>query len=247
MKRIVIVVAAALIVLQAAFAAEPTPQQPRPSRAPSLTSDDLLSPGASPSMRPEEKLPAIHSPGPALQNARSVLEKVMSKMSEVKSVRTRIQTVLPSGPSEMLIETVAPDRMHLVSQEGEMIVIGTTFYLKSNGVWQVSKVPGSYAGTDSRFEFGTLVKQLISKTGVRITGHSLGDFVLDGVDTVGYEFEVSDRSETGSIQLSVGKQDGYIRRLSISGGPAFVDGGSGLRLTVWFTNINEPLSIQPPM
>jgi hypothetical protein len=245
MKRFAIVSAALLILLQAAFAAEPKPQQSRPSRAPSLTSDDLLSPGASSSARPEERLPT-HSRGPALQNARSVLEKAMSKMSEVRSVRIRMQTVLPSGPREILIETIAPDRMHLVSAEGEMIVIGSTFYLKSDGAWQVSKVPGSFPGKDSGFEFGTLVKQFITKSGVRITGHSLGDFVLDGVDTSGYEFEVSDRSETGSIQLSVGKQDGYIRRLSISG-PTFVEGGSGLTMTVWFTNINEPLSIQPPM
>ena len=146
-----------------------------------------------------------------------------------------------------MIETVAPDRVRVVSPESEMIVIGSTVYLKSNGAWQITRVPGSYSGKDAGFEFGTLLKELIAKSGVRITGQSLGDYVLDGVDTLGYQFEVSDRSETGSIQVSVGKQDGYIRRLLISGGTSLVAGGGGLAITVWFTNINEPLSIEPPM
>jgi hypothetical protein len=251
MKRIAIVCAASLILLQAASAAEPTPQQSRPSRAPSLTSDDLLSPGASSLIHTEDKLPA--SSGPALQNARSVLERMMTKMSEVRSVRTRVQAVLDNGPREVLIETVAPDRVHAVLPEGEMIVIGSTLYMKRDGSWQVSKVPGGDAARNSEFGvfrhlfFGALVKELMAKSGVRITGHSLGDHVLDGVDALAYRFEVSDRSETGSIQVSVGKQDGYIRRMSISGRPALVDGAGGLMITVWFSNINEPFSIEPPM
>jgi hypothetical protein len=61
----------------------------------------------------------------------------------------------------------------------------------------------------------------------------------DGVETVVYEFRVSDASETGSVQISVGKDDGYIRRISISGG--------SIRIKIWYTNINEPFSIEPPM
>lgn len=248
MKRIAIVIVAATIFLQAALAADAKTQQTRPPKTPALTNDDLLTPGSSPSSRPEEKPTAINPRVSTLHNARRVLESVLTKMAEVKSVRTRIQTFLPGGQREVLIETKKPDRMHVVSPEGELIAIGGTFYLKRSGGWHVITGPaGNAAQSDSMFDFGTLVKLMIGKSGVLITGHLLGDQVLDGVDSAAYEFEVTDRSETATIQVSVGKEDGYMRRLSISGGPGLVQGGSGLTINVWFTNINEPLSIQPPM
>jgi hypothetical protein len=80
---------------------------------------------------------------------------------------------------------------------------------------------------------------MIVKSSVRITGQVLGDQVIDGVDTIAYEFTVADRAESGKIQMSVGKEDGYIRRMSLLGGP--VD------IKIWFTNMNEPFSIEPPM
>jgi hypothetical protein len=172
---------------------------------------------------------------------------VLTKMAEVNSVRTRIQTLLPTGKREILIETVKPDRTHVMSPEGEMVVIGGTFYLKTNAGWQVTTVPaGNAAQSDSGFDFSALIKQMIGKSKVLITGQFLDDQVLDGVDCAAYEFELTDRSETGTIQVNIGKKDGYMRRLSISG-PGLVQGGSGPTINVWFTNINEPLSIQPPM
>jgi hypothetical protein len=83
------------------------------------------------------------------------------------------------------------------------------------------------------------LKQLVGKSGVRITGVFLGVQSIDGVDAEAYEFAVTDGSENGTIQLSVGKEDGYIRRMSVS------EGAFGIK--IWFTNLDEQFSIEPPM
>ena len=239
MKRIAIVSAAALFLLQPAPGAYAKPQQTRP-RVPVLTNEDLLSPGASTAPRPEEPFPALTPRRGTLQNSLAVLQRMLGKMAEVKSVRTRIQASLPTGERDVLIETIKPDRTRVVSPEGEMIAIGGKFYLKANGGWQVTNIPAGNVARDTGFDFSAVVTQMIDKSRVSITGHILGDHVLDGVDCSAYEFEVTDRSETGTIQVSVGKKDGYMRRLSIAN-------GSGLTINVGFTDINQPISIQPPM
>jgi hypothetical protein len=152
-------------------------------------------------------------------------------MAEVKSVRTRLQSSLPTGQRDVLIETVKPDRTRVVSPEGEMIAIGSRFYLKTNGGWQVTNSPAG-APSDSGFDFSAMIKQMIDKSKVIITGQMLGDHVLDGVDCAGYEFEVTDRSDTGTIRVSAGKKDGYMRRLSIAN-------RGGLTIDVWFTDIDR--------
>ncbi|HSE38404.1 MAG TPA: hypothetical protein VLG74_13955 [Blastocatellia bacterium] len=247
MKRIAIVVVAATILAQCGLAADVKAQQSRLPRTPALTTDDLSPSGSSP-LRSEEKAIPVRPRGSTLDNARQVLASVLTRMTEAESFRTRIQTFLPTGQREVLIETMKPDRMHVVSPEGELIAIGGTFYLKNRGSWRVTTVPGRKAGqSDSGLDFGTLVKQMTGRSGILISGHLLGDRVLDGVECVVYEFEVTDRSETGTIEVSVGKGDGYMRRLSISDRHTPVPRRSGSLINVWFTNINEPLSIQPPM
>ena len=244
MKRLAIVSAAAIVFLQLAVGADARPQQPRPSRTPALTSDDLLSPGVLSSPGPEENPSAIHPRGATVPNAVSVLRNALTKITTVKSVRTRIQAFLPTGQREVVIETVKPDRTHVVSPEGEIITIAGKVYLNTGDGWQVTPVaPAIATRSDAGVDFSALVKEMIDKSKVLITGHMLGDRVFDEVDCSVYEFEVTDRSGTGTIQVSVGKKDGYMRRLEISG-PA-QDGA--FRINVWFDNINQPISIKQPM
>ena len=80
---------------------------------------------------------------------------------------------------------------------------------------------------------------MIGKAGVRITGQVVGEHTLDGVEAFAYEFEVTDGSESGRLQLSVGKKDGYMRRMSLS--------GDGIVMKISFSKINEQLSIEAPM
>lgn len=241
MKRISTASTAVVIVLLLALAVDAQRQEPRRPGAPVLTNDDVLSPGSARSL-PEESISRNSSSGSPLRNAHTVLESALTKMAEVNSLRTRMQTSLPDGEAEVVIESLKPDRARIITSNGEMIVIGRKLYSKSHGGWQlISEQPGvqsNAAVLDSR-TFLKQMKQMIGKSGVRITGQVLGGQMIDGIDTVAYEFAVTDGSETGTVQVSVGKEDGYMRRMSLSG-PA-------VGIKIWYTNINEPLSIEPPM
>ena len=238
MSRISTLSTAVVFVMLLALAVDAQQQEPPRPRTPVLTNDDVSSPGAARSL-PEERISPTNTSGSSLRNARMVLESALIKMGDVSSLRTRMQTSLPAGQREVLIESMKPDRTHIMSSEGEMFMIGRKVYLKSSGGWQVTSMPAGGAQSDAGLDFRTFVKQMIGKSGVRITGQLLGGQMIDGVDTVAYEFAVTDGSETGTIQLSVGKEDGYIRRMSVSGG--------GIGIKIWFSNINEQFSIEPPM
>jgi hypothetical protein len=226
--------AAILLVVLSANAQRPEPARPR---APMLTNEDVLSP-AEANSQPEESLRRTNAGSP-LRNPRPMLESVLNKMAEVNSMRTRLQTFTAEGQKEILIERTKPDRMHVITTYGEMIAIGRKFYAKKSGVWEVTPTPAGAVQSDPGFDFLTLVKQTIGKSSVRVTGQLLGSQMVDGTDTVAYEFGIVDGAETGTLQVGVGKADGFLRRLYLKAGP--------LDIRVWFTNINERLSIEPPL
>jgi hypothetical protein len=213
-------------------------QSQKTRRPPMLTNDDVLSPSSS-RTTVEEPVIRTEATGTPLRNAREVLESALSKISEVKSSRTRMQMTSPAGQREVFIESVKPDRMRVSSADAEMIAIGRKFYLKTGGTWTVQTAPATSSTLDSGFDVRTFMRQMISKGNVRITGKILGSQSVDGVETIAYEFQVTEGSDSGTLQLSVGKQDGFIRLLSAN--------GSGMNIVVSFSNINEPLSIEAPM
>ena len=213
------------------------PETRRPA-TPMLTNDDVSSP-RSVTSRPEETISRTSSTGSALRNPRAVLESALTKLGEVNSVRTRMQSSMTLGAQDVLIESVKPDRMHVTSAYGEMIMIGRKFYMKSAGGWQVTSSREGMNQSDAGLDFRTLVKQMLAKTNIKVTGQILGGETIDGVEAVAYEFSVTDGVETGTINVSVGKDDGYMRRMSLSGGP--------INVRMWFTDINQPISIEPPM
>ena len=225
-----------LVILLLAVSAEPGQTRSQRPHSPLMTNEDVWSPRARNSTADETVSPVGGSS--PLRNARAVLEGALAKMSGVGSVRTRVQTSLPTGEREVLIETMKPERTHIMSAEGEMFIIGRKFYMKTGGTWNVTSIPAG-SKSDQGFDFRSLVKQMMAKSNVRVTGQVVGGQVLDGVETVAYEFAVTDGSETGTLQVCVGKQDGYIRRMFLSGG--------ALEIKIWFTNINEQFSIEAPM
>lgn len=238
MKRTSTLASALAVVLLLVLAVGAQQQGPGRPRAPMLTNEDVFSPGVAHSL-PEESISRTNLTGSPVRNPRAVLESALTKLGEVNSVRTRIQGSLPEGQREILIESMKPDRLHVTSSYGEMIAIGRKLYMKSTGGWQVTAMPADGPQSRAGFDFRTLVKEMISKSSVRMTGKVLGSQMIDGVDTVTYEFAVTEGSETGTIQVSVGKADGYMRRMSVLGG--------ALSINFWFTDINEQFSIEPPM
>lgn len=227
---------AAFVLFLLAVGAEAQSQQTR--RPPMLTSDDLTSPSSSRSTV-EEPVVRNETSGTPLRNAREVLESALTKISEVKSSRTRMQMTSAAGQREVFIESVKPDRMHVSSADAEMISIGRKFYIKTGGGWTVSTAPATSSTLDSGLDVRTFMREMTSKGNVRISGKILGSQVIDGVETIAYEFAVTDGSEMGTIRLSVGKQDGYMRLLSATGG--------GMDMMVMFSSLNEPISIEAPM
>jgi hypothetical protein len=121
-----------------------------------------------------------------------------------------------------------------------MIFIEGKLYSRTGaGTWDAREMPPGGAQSVAGVDFVRFLKSLLNKSRVRVAGQILGSESLDGIETIAYEFTVSDNSETGTIQVSVGKDDGFMRKLFITGGPVVV--------RAWFTDINESISIEPPL
>jgi hypothetical protein len=177
--------------------------------------------------------------GAVVKNPRLVLESALRKMSSVSSLRVRLQMTMTTGDREVVVETVKPDRMRVTATDGEIVVIGRNYYYRpTGGVWQAANSKSTPSTSALATDYSAFVGQMLSAAGVTITGRNLGEEVVDGVETVAYEFTVTDGVESGTITASIGKDDAFLRRLALSG-PAF-------SMTAWFTSINESITIEKP-
>ena len=215
-------------------------QQPVRPGSPRLSNEDLLSPRVTNvPVEPDAQPTVTSKTGAPVRNPRSVLENALTKLSGARSLRTRLQMTLPTGEREVVAETVRPDRMRVTAPDGEIVVIGQDYYYRpAGGDWQITKSRSALGPAGSTGDYSAFVKQMLNTTGVTITGRLLGEEALDGFETVVYEFTVTNGAETGTITASIGKGDGFLRRLIMS--------GSGLTLKVWFTSINENFTIERP-
>jgi len=150
-----------------------------------------------------------------------------------------MQVSVPDGTREITIETVKPDRMHVVAPDGEIIVVGKAYYYKpAGGAWQVSSSNNALATSSKAFDFNAFFAEGLNEPGVKVSGKVLGEEVIDGVQTVAYSLTVEDTRDSGTVQLWIAKSDGYIRRMSLS--------GAGLTMRIWCSGINENFAIQVP-
>lgn len=119
MRRMSLITAALISTIISAslgFAQQGQPRRP----APMMTTDDVLSPRSA-SPQPIESDVRTTSQGSPVKNPRAILESAITKMSELDSLRIRMQLLSPSGPLDAVIETMKPDRLHVTSSLGEMI------------------------------------------------------------------------------------------------------------------------------
>ena len=219
-----------------------TAQQQQPVRpvSPRLSNEDLPSSGVTNVPVEPDARPTVNSKsGAPVRNPRSVLENALTNLTGVRSLRARLQMTLPTGAREVLAETVKPDRMRVTAPDGEIVVIGQDYYYRpAGGDWQVTRSRSALDSAGSALDYSALVKQLLNGGGVTITGRVLGEEAIDGFETVVYEFTVTDRAETGTITASIGKGDGFLRRLFVS--------GPGVTMRAWFTSINQNFTIEKP-
>ncbi len=215
-------------------------QQPVRPGSPRLSNEDLPSSGvANVPVEPDARPTVTSNTGAPVRNPRSVLENALTNLTGVKSLRMRLQMTLPTGGRELVAETVKPDRMRVTAPEGEIVMIGRDYYYRpAGGDWQVTRSRSALDPAGSALDYSALLKQMLNTAGVTITGRVLGEEAIDGFETVVYEFTVTDRAETGTITASIGKGDGFLRRLFMS--------GPGVSLRAWFTSINENLTIERP-
>jgi hypothetical protein len=210
-------------------------------RTPQLSTEDLKSrANSAETKKPEDEVKVSKSRRTPVQNARAILHNALSDLAQARSLRMRIEMKLPAGGGEGIVEIVKPDRIRAIRADTEIIAIGGNVYLRSEGgPWQRTSAPAGGPRSVAGLDLPAFLDGLLRKSGARVTGRTIGDEVVDGYDTVAYEFTVSDNDDTGTIQLSIGKADGIPRRMSMV--------GPGIDVKVWFSSINENLSIEPPM
>lgn len=215
-------------------------QNPPKRKTPTFTTEDAH-PVAADTVVPEVNITKSDASGTAVRNARSMLQSTLGKMADLNSVRTRLRIALPVGEREMTIQSSKPDRLRIESAQGEAILIGRKLYVKNtSGDWQVVTLPSPSQSAAGGFDFQMLLKKLVNDSRIRVSGQVLGDEKVDDVDTVAYEFTIVDHlAKSGVLQICVGKQDGFARRLFLI--------GPDVDMKIWFSNINEPVSIEPPM
>ena len=243
MRRIL--ASCAMLIMLCAIQARAQQQAPPKPRVPRLTTEDVQSPKSERdwSVIPDEsagKRGALGGVEPAdanVPNPRLLMEKMLAGLAEVKSLRIRARLTMPSGQRDLFIETIRPDRTRVTSSDMEIVVIGRTSYFRqAGGAWQTTAIPASAV---AQLNVGPeALKQLVNTPGVSMSARIVGADLIEGVETVAYEFTVSDRDGTGTIEASIGKSDGLVRQLFIT--------GPGVQMKMWFSGINESLTIEPP-
>jgi hypothetical protein len=205
-----------------------------------MTSDDM-SPRAGGSLAPEDESNIAPTPnaGATVTNGVALLNAALKRNAGIRSVRTRLQLSSPDGTREMTIDTVKPDRVRVVAPDGEIIVVGQSYYYKpAGGAWQVSNSNNALATSTKALDFSGFLGEALSAPGVTVSGKIRGEEMIEGVQTTAYELTVSDSKETGILQVWIGKSDGYLHRLFLS--------GPGTTMRMWLSGINENFTIQAP-
>ena len=236
----------AVLIALSTFQVAARQQGPAKTRTPRLTTEDVQSSNAGrnlPEALEEINLRPLGAgklapPAAKVSNPRQVLEQMFTRLGSSKTSRIRSRFSTANGEMETVVETVKPDRARVVSQDSEFIVIGRTFYMRQGGgAWRTSSAPAS-ALDQLNIGGADAMKHLFDIPGVSMSARITGEEVIDGVETVGYEFTITDRQGTGTIQAFVGKEDGLPRRLFVS--------GPGLTMKAWYSGFNDGLTIEAP-
>jgi hypothetical protein len=141
-------------------------------------------------------------------------------------------------------EVVPPDRMRLIDDGFEMILVEDDLYIYDEGEWmQMPGNMGLYRGMMMMLLQEQAEELRSSMTGARF----LGEEMLDGENTRVYEFEGNDENfeAAGVIKLWVGTEDGLLRRVeTMEIDPDDEDSGQVVNI---YRDYNTSISIEPPV
>lgn len=204
----------------------PTPT-PAPSPTPSPTSLPTATVTAAATATPSARL----TPAPATAGPRPVeIGQALAAFDALTSYRVRgTLDSKESGKTSVLLEYVAPDRRHVVLGTLEIIVIGTTSYVKQGEAWLTLEGRGAGMAAlapDAR----AIARQFEHAT-----------FTARGLETIDGEpcavFSYAEGEQRGAIWI--GTRDKLIRKIEGSQ----PTGSYSLVLS----DFNQPIEIRPPV
>jgi hypothetical protein len=114
-------------------------------------------------------------------------------------VRTTSTSSMGGQPTIATREYVAPDRMHMVSDGSETIVIGKAMYVKKGGAWQNmgTQMSDMTEKMKKGVEDMTPEERAAATKGLTASYKSLGDEMLDGTATATYEMDGKMETQAG--------------------------------------------------
>ena len=163
------------------------------------------------------------SAAPAFADATSDVYSAMAGFQKLHSFHMDVTT----RAGHMSVDTVKPDRMHVVSPQGESYVIGPMMYMKLHGTWR--KLPGMGAKMLSIGDFGRNTEW----TRGQYVATDLGPVVVDGAQMHAYQVKKS-ASGKGDIKVFLDSR-GRVARIETATTVSRI------------SKFDEPLTIQAPM
>jgi outer membrane lipoprotein-sorting protein len=184
-----------------------------------------------------------NSPGSAGTGASllDVMSEAMKAQLAAKSYRARMESVSDERKVTATVEYLAPDRIHMVSNVNEMIVVGPDTYMKpANGSWQ--KFPVDVNQIISSFRNPQMIEDLRSSADPKLVGAD----TVDGIPTNVYQYTV--KNPAGMTGTSVAKvwiatTDNLPRKMETESDFS----GKHSKTLVTYYDYGADVKIEPPM
>lgn len=189
-------------------------------------------------------LPPTATPIPTSANPLEALTKAFRGWAGTKSFRAKATTIpappkkgTPTPPTEMTLEVVMPDRIHIIGASFEAYKIGSTFYTKIGTQWQKSTVP-------ARLDFSFVdLKKIEDELGATKETKFLGPEILDGIPTLVYQYTTTIKTPVTATTVSkvwIGVADQLPRKSEALG-------QSGSKTTTLYYDYNANIIIEAPI
>jgi hypothetical protein len=224
------------LITTACDAVAPAPTSAPPTKAPVVPTLPLLPMlPLTPTIPPS---PTVPPPTPTSANPLDALKGVFHNFAGVKSFRAKMTT---SGGTtanqEMTLESVMPDRFHIVSKQFEAYLIAATFYMKAGNQWQKMALPKS-------FDLGLVdARKLEAELQATTETKLIGVEVLDGTPTVVYQYTTTIKTPTPTTYTAkvwVAVADGLPRKMESTT-------KAGVKTVMTYYDYNANIVIEPPI
>jgi hypothetical protein len=193
---------------------------------------------------PSAASPAEGASNPATApgvNALEDITRAMRAQMDVRSFRVRMEFSFPGNSNTRIVEFVAPDRFHMISDKNEALIVGPTTYMKDpKGAWQ--RVPMDVNAMVQSFRDPSIIDEVRKSADAKF----IGPDTLDGAPMLVYQYTMSNAFGTNSTSMTkawIGASDGLPRRLEIDGNVGSVKA----RAVNTYYDYNADIKIEPPM